>query len=132
MINYLFGVISFVAEWNRTDLWTIWWGIINIFILSVYAALALLRDKGLVLVTYIACGVSVLLLVIAGVLTIILSDTLIVGAALIALSIYYGYILALYIIYLKLNKSLPQFIHYITVIIVIVTSFAVMVYGFVS
>jgi len=132
VLNYTFGVISYVVEWNRTDLWTVWWAVINIFLISVYAALALLRDKGIHLVTLIVCVVSVLLLIAAGLLIIIFLKSISLGIVLIAIAVYYGYVIGLYIIYLHKNKSLPQFLHYITVTIVVVTSFSVMIYAFIA
>lgn len=138
-LNYAFGIVSYVLEWNRTDLWTIWWAVINIFLLSLYAALALLRDKGLDIRTYIACAISVLLLVAAGVLILVLFDSIALGVvfigkilSILGISVYYGYCLGLYFVYLIKNKSFPQFLHYITIIIIAATSFAVMIYGFVS
>jgi hypothetical protein len=87
-LNYAFGIVSYVLEWNRTDLWTIWWAVINIFLLSLYAALALLRDKGLHITTYIACALSVLLLVAAGVLIIVLFNSIALGVAFIGNLLY--------------------------------------------
>lgn len=49
----------------------------------MYAALALLRDKGLQIVTYIVCAVSVLLLISSGVLVIVLFDSIVLGIVLI-------------------------------------------------
>jgi hypothetical protein len=107
VLNYTIGIISYAINWNRSDTWTIWWAVINVFILSVYAALALLRDKGLSLVTYIVCGVSVALLILAGILIIVLFKSIALGIALIGVAVYYGYIIALYLIYLFRNNSLP-------------------------
>jgi len=45
VVNYVYGVLSLVLLWNTATLWTLWWSIINIFILSLYANFALLRDK---------------------------------------------------------------------------------------
>ena len=131
ILNYAFGIVSYVVEWNKSDLWTIWWAVINIFLLSVYAALALLRDKGLHIASYITSAISVLLLIAAGILIIILFNSIALGIVLIAISVYYGYLIGLYIIYLARNKSLPQFMHYITLSIIVVTCFAIMIYGFV-
>lgn len=113
-------------------MWTIWWAVINLFLLSVYAALALLRDKGLNLVTYIVSAVSVLLLIIAGILIIVLFNSIAIGIAMIGIAVYYGYIIGLYLIYLSRNKSLPQFLHYITLLVVVCSCFAVMIYGFIA
>jgi hypothetical protein len=132
VLNYAFGACSYALDWNRTNLWTIWWAVINIFVLSVYAALAFLRDKGLHLITYIVCAVSVLLLTASGIIILVLFNSIALGVALIGASIYYGYVIALYIIYLVQNKSFPQFIHIITLIIIICTCFAVMIFGFIS
>lgn len=57
---------------------------------------------------------------------------MVIGIILIAISLYYGYCLALYIIYLIKNKSMPIFMNYITLAIIIATTFAVMIYGFIS
>lgn len=132
VLNYAFGVVSYVLAWDTSDLWTIWWAIINIFLLSLYAALALLRDKGLHLATYILSATSVILLVGAGILVILLFESVPFGIVLIAIAVYYGYLIGLYLIYLARNKSLPQFLHYITLLIVIGTCFAVMIYAFVD
>ena len=107
VLNYTIGITSYTANWNRSDVWTIWWAVINIFILSLYAALALLRDKGLSIITYIVCGVSIALLILAGILIIVLFKSIALGIALIGVGIYYGYVIALYLIYLYRNKSLP-------------------------
>ena len=107
VLNYTIGIISYTANWNRSDIWTIWWTVINIFILSLYAALALLRDKGLSIITYIVCGVSVALLILAGILIIVLFKSIALGIALIGVAVYYGYVIGLYLIYLYRNKSLP-------------------------
>jgi hypothetical protein len=44
--------------------------VINVFILALYSTISLLRDKGLVLISYISCAVSVVLLALAGALLI--------------------------------------------------------------
>lgn len=131
-LNYGFGIASYVLDWNRSDLWTIWWAVINIFLLSCYAALALLRDKGLHIASYITSAVSVLLLALAGILIIVLFSSIALGIVLIGISVYYGYVIALYLIYLARNRSLPQFMHYITLAIVVGTCFAIMIYGFIA
>ena len=77
-------------------------------------------------------AVSVLLLIAAGILVIVLFDSIALGIVFIGISVYYGYIIGLYLIYLNRNKSLPQFLHYITTAIILATCFAVMIYGFVS
>lgn len=132
IVNYGYGIASYLLNWNQTTLWTIWWAVINIFILALYATLALLRDMGLALVSYIACVISVLLLALAGALLIAIFNQIAVGIILIGISLYYGYCLTLYIVYLMQNKSMPAFMSYITFFIVVATSFAVMLYGFIS
>jgi len=99
-LNYAFGIVSYVLEWNQTDLWTIWWAVINIFLLSLYAALALLRDKGLDIKTYIACAISVLLLIAAGVLILVLFDSIALGVVFIGkILIYLRYLCLLWILF---------------------------------
>ncbi len=49
----------------------------------------------------------------------------------IGISIYYGYIVGLYLVYLVRNKSFPEFLHYITVTIVVGTCSGIMIYGFI-
>jgi hypothetical protein len=132
VLNYAYGILSYALKWNDTTLWTIWWIVINVFILALYSTISLLRDKGLALVSYISCAVSVVLLILAGALLIGVFDSVAIGIALIAISLYYGYCLALYIIYLLKNRSLPVFMNYITLAIIILTTFAVMIYGFAS
>jgi hypothetical protein len=90
-----------------------------------------LRDKGLHIITYIVSAISILLLILAGILIIVLFDSIALGIVLIAISVYYGYVIGLYLIYLFRNKSFPQFLHYITIAIVISTCFAIMIYGFI-
>jgi hypothetical protein len=70
LLNYVYGILSYALDWNSTTLWTIWWLVINVFILALYCTISLLRDKGLELVSYISCAVSVVLLALAGALLI--------------------------------------------------------------
>ena len=61
VINYAFGAVSYAVEWNRSPAYTLLWTIINILILTIYAAGSFVRDKGLVLVSVILSVVSMVL-----------------------------------------------------------------------
>jgi hypothetical protein len=97
----------------------------------VYATFATLRDKGISIIAYIVSTVSVVLLVAAGILVIVLFSSIPLGIVLIGIAIYYAYVIALYFVYLSNNKSLPQFLHYITLIIIVSTPIVVMIYALV-
>lgn len=61
IVNYAFGIVSYVLEWNRTTVLTLFWGIINVFLISCYISFGLLRDEGLKIKTYISIAISIIL-----------------------------------------------------------------------
>ena len=130
-LNYTFGGLSYGLNWNRTPAYTCLWTFFNIFILSAYAAFCLLRDKGLIIPTVITCVVSVLLSFGIGIILLTLFSNIGVGLGFIGAALYYTYAVVVYLIYLKMNKSIPWIIYPITGIIVIASCFAVMIYAFV-
>lgn len=131
LLNYLFGIFSFVFEWNKTAAYTVLWAIINIFAISAYATFCLLRDKGLVLASIIVSVVSMVLSFGTGILLLALFSLTGSGLALIGVAFFYTYFTIIYLIYLKMNKSIPWIIYPITGILIILTCFAVMFYAFV-
>ena len=131
VLNYTFGVLSYVFSWNRTPAYTCLWTFVNIFALSAYAAFSLLRDKGLIIPTVITCVISILLSFGVGIILLALFTLTGVGLGFIGAAFYYTYAIVVYLIYLKMNKSIPWAIYPVTAGIIIVTCFAVMIYAFV-
>ncbi len=132
LLNYGFGIAAYAAEWNRSPFYTILWAFLNLFFISLYAAYCLLRDKGLSIPTYVVCAISIVLSYGSGILLLALFKSIGAGIALLGVAFYYTYIVIIYFVYLKLNKSLPFFVNLITLAIIIITCFAIMIYAFVD
>lgn len=75
---------------------------------------------------------SILLSFGVGVILIAWFDLIGVGIALLGAAFFYTYFLVVYLIYLKMNKSVPFVIYPVTMVLVIGACFAVMIYGFVD
>jgi hypothetical protein len=60
VINYIFGILTYAMDWNRSAKWTVWWAIVNLLILTLYATYSLLRDKGISLSSLICAIISVI------------------------------------------------------------------------
>eukprot|EP00919_Chromeraceae_sp_WS-2016_P035526 GHVR01084295.1.p1 GENE.GHVR01084295.1~~GHVR01084295.1.p1 ORF type:complete len:253 (+),score=-7.80 GHVR01084295.1:1977-2735(+) len=131
LLNYGFGIVSFLFDWNKSVTYTVWWVIVNVFILSAYTVFSLLRDKGAALIALVCSIISFLMFIGIGIALIVGYNLIAEGIAVIAVAIYYGYAIALYFIYLWKNKSIPWFLYPISIILVIITCFAVMIYAFV-
>lgn len=132
VINYGFGIVSYVVDWNKSPAYTVLWTVVNPLLVLIYAAVSLLRDKGLVVPTIVFCVLSMLLSFGPGIILLAWFGSIPVGVALIGVAFYYSYFLATVIIYKKMNNSVPFAIYPITIIMIVLTCFAVMVYAFVS
>lgn len=91
----------------------------------------MLRDKGLIIPTIITCVVSILLSFGTGIILLAVFSLITEGLGLLGAAFYYSYAVILYLVYLKMNKSIPWILYPITLGIIIVTCFAVMIYSFV-
>ena len=131
VLNYTFGGLSYGFNWNRTPAYTCLWTFLNIFVLFAYASFCLLRDKGLIIPTVIFCVISILLSFGIGILLLALFSLIGAGLGFIGAAFYYTYAVVVYLIYLKMNKSIPWAIYPVTGVIVILTCFSVMIYAFV-
>lgn len=132
LLNYGFGIASYLVGWNKSPAYTVLWAIINVFAILAYASFSLIRDKGLILPTYITSIASIVVSYGVGILLIVLFDSLVVGLAFIAAAFYYTYAVIVYFIYRHRNKSIPFIIYIVTFFVVIIPCFAVMIYSFVS
>ena len=72
LLNYAFGILSYLLKWNNSAAYTVVWAIINVFALLAYAAYCLLRDKGLILPSYIVSVASIVISYGVGILLITL------------------------------------------------------------
>ena len=131
ILNYVFGVLSYVLKWNDSPAYTCLWTVVNIFLLSAYAAYDMLRDKGLTVPTVIICAVSIVLSFGAGIILIVMFSLTPVGLGFMGAAFFYSYAIILYLIYLKMNNSIPFAFYPITLGIIIVACFGVMIYAFV-
>ena len=61
-INYAFGIVSYTLGWNQTAVYTVFWAVINPFLITTYISYGLFRDKGLTITTCIFSALSVILL----------------------------------------------------------------------
>lgn len=132
LLNYGFGIASYLVGWNNSAAYTVLWAIINVFAVLAYASYSLLRDKGLIIPTYIITISSIVVSYGVGILLIVLFSSIIVGIVFLGLAFYYTYALVIYFIYLKMNKSLPFVVYIVTFFVIVATCFAIMIYAFVS
>ena len=131
-LNYGFGALSYALKWNNSPAYTVLWTVFNLFALSAYAAFCLLRDKGLVLPTVITCVVSILLSFGSGIILIAMFSLVPTGLGFIGAGFFYSYAVVVYLVYLKMNNSLPFLIYPLTLILIVGACVAVMIYAFVS
>lgn len=106
------------------------WAVINIYLVITYAALSMVRDKGIFVVSIILCVASMLLAFGIGVILLAWFKLLAEGIALIAVAFFYSYFLSVYLIYKSRNESVPFIVYPITLIILIAPCFAIMIYAF--
>lgn len=132
MLNYGFGIVSYIVGWNKTPAYTVLWAIINVFLVLAYASFCLARDKGLIIPTYICCISSIVVSYGVGILLIVLFEQLVIGIVFLGLAFYYTYALVVYFIYIKMDKSLPFVIYIVTFFVIVATCFAIMIFAFVS
>lgn len=103
VINYAFGIVSYIVEWNKSPAYTCVWAIINVLAVLIYAAYCLVRDKGLILPTYIVGISSIIVSYGIGILLITLFGELVVGIVFLGLAFYYTYAMVVFFIYKKMN-----------------------------
>ena len=132
VLNYGFGIVAYAVKWSRSPGYTLLWCILNILALSVYAAFCFVRDKGLIMVSVIACIVSMVLSFGVGIILLAWFGLIAPGVAMLGIAFYYTYFLAAYLVYLKNNKSVPFVIYPITLLLVVGGCFAVMIWGFID
>jgi hypothetical protein len=96
----------------------------------VYVLWGCLRDYGASLMSIICAVITVSIGYAMGIY-ILLIIQVVPGIAVIGVFLYVTYFLVLYIIYLKMNKSLPNFIAPLTVLLVFLTAFSVMIASFI-
>lgn len=132
VLNYAFGIVSYIVGWNSSPAYTVLWAIINLLLVAIYAAVCLIRDKGLIPVTIIVSVVSMVISFGPGIILLAWFKSIAVGIALIGVAFYYSYFLGTVLIYKKMNNSVPFAVYPITIIIIVLTCCAVMIYAFVS
>lgn len=132
VLNYAFGIIAYLDWWNRSPGYTVLWAILNIVGLLIYAGGSLVRDKGLTIPSLIVSIVSMVLSFGVGIILIVWFGMIGVGVALLAAAFFYTYFFTVFLIYLKMNKSVPFIIYPITLVLVVGGCFAVMIYAFVA
>lgn len=132
LLNYSFGILSYVFDWNKSPAYTVLWTVVNPLLVFTYSAISLLRDKGLIVPTIVVCIISMVFSFGPGIILLAWFRSIAVGIALIGAGFYYSYFLTTVIIYKKMNNSVPFVLYIITVIIIILTCFAVMIYGFID
>jgi hypothetical protein len=132
VLNYAFGVLSYALDWNKSPAYTVLWTVVNPLLVTTYAAINLIQDKGIILPSIIISVVSMLLSFGPGIILLAWFNAIVIGVVLIVVGFYYSYFLATIIIYKKMNNSVPFVIYPITAFIIICTCFAVMVYSFVD
>jgi hypothetical protein len=131
-INYGFGVLSYVLEWNRSPAYSILWTFANPFLVVTYASMNLIQDKGLTRMTIVMCVISMLLSFGPGILLLVWFNLIEVGIVFIGIGFYYTYFVSIYLIYTRMNNSVHFSIYPITICLIVATCFAVMVYSFLS
>lgn len=131
MLNYAFGVISYAVDWNKSPAYTVLWSVVNPLLVFAYAAVSLLRDKGLILPTVVICVVSMLFSFGPGIILLAWFQSIAVGIALLGAGFYYTYFLTTILVYKKMNNSVPFVIYIITLVLILGTCCAVMIYAFV-
>lgn len=132
ILNYGFGILSYVLSWNNSSAYTLFWCIINLFLVITYAAFSLIRDKGLTFPSIITAVFSMVLSFGTGVILLVWFNSLVVGIALIGAAFFYTYFTSVYLVYRKMNNSVPFVIYPITLFIIIGSCIVVMIYSFVS
>lgn len=130
VLNYAFGIISYAVDWNKSPAYTVLWAVINPLLVFVYAAINLLKDKGLILPTIVICVISMLFSFGPGIILLAWFNSIAVGIALLGVGFYYTYFLSTVLVYKKMNDSVPFAIYIITVVLILGTCCAVMIWSF--
>ncbi len=130
VLNYAFGIISYAVDWNKSPAYTVLWAVINPLLVFVYAAINLLKDKGLILPTIVICVISMLFSFGPGIILLAWFESIAVGIALLGVGFYYTYFLSAVLVYKKMNDSVPFAIYIVTVVLILGTCCAVMIWSF--
>lgn len=67
-----------------------------------------------------------------GIILLVWFSSIPVGIALLGAGFYYTYFVSIYLVYIKMNNSVPFIVYIITIIIIVLTCCAVMIYSFVE
>ena len=97
----------------------------------IYAAYCLLRDKGLILPTFITAIASIIVSYGIGILLMVLFSEIVIGIVFLGVAFYYTYAIVVFFVYKKMNDSIPFVIYIVTFVIIVGTCFAIMIYAFV-
>lgn len=101
VLNYAFGVLSYALDWNKSPAYTVLWTVVNPLLVTTYAAINLIQDKGIILPSIIISVVSMLLSFGPGIILLAWFNAIVIGVVLIVVGFYYSYFLATIIIYKK-------------------------------
>lgn len=128
-LNYIYGGLALAGGWRSEHGWVIWWGFVNMILVFSYSVWGFLRDFGFgwrsiipsifLSLTGIGMGIYILMLI-----------SLIAGIVVIGIFFYIGFLLALYLAYLHLNKTLPNSLVYLTMVVFLITSLSVMIVSY--
>lgn len=132
VLNYTFGIISYAVEWNNSPAYTVLWTVVNPYLIFTYAAYSFIRDKGLILVSIILAVLSMVFSFGPGIILLAWFRAIVVGIAFVAAGFFFTYFSTIYLIYLKMNNSVPFILYPITVVLIVGTCCAVMIYSFVN
>lgn len=102
----------------------------NALIILIYTVRGFLRDYGFGVGSIVATVIFVLFGVGMGIY-VLLQISLIPGIIIIGVFFYAGYMLAIYLIYLYLNKTFPNYLVYITMGVFFVTAISVMIVSYI-
>lgn len=131
-LNYAFGVISYVVGWNSSPAYTVLWTVVNPFLVLTYAAFSFVRDKGLILPSIILSVASMVFSFGPGIILLAWFMSIPVGIALIAAGFFFTYFATTYLIYLRMNNSVPFILYPITIVLIVGSCCAVMIYSWTS
>ena len=119
-----------VEKWRDEHIWIIWWGFVNMLLVSLYSARGLMRDYEFGWKSIVA-GVSFILIGIGMGVYILIQISLFGGLIVIGVFFYGGYIMGLYLAYLYLNRTFPNFLVYTTMAFFFITSVSIMIVSYI-
>lgn len=130
VLNFAFGAIGLANGWRNEIVWIIWWGFANPLLLCFYALWGLIRDYGITALSLITSVLTVLIGIGMGVFVLVIYN-LTAGLAVIGVSLYFAYFLAIGLYYIKNNYSMPRIVLIVTAALIVLTAIAVMIASFV-